>query len=350
MADPSLLKERLLANEEPLFAVLDGAQFDNLPDDLMLSGLSHSPLYIDDGGQGPEFERAAPQLVPVDRQRGDDGAQLPRPDALDALMGVVGDRAAIVFWACEGRPGLLFRHLRTINMVRIPRQETMLEGDEDGLVGQMESLTDSVEPIAEVGEVETADGPASSEGDFELAIFRHADANVMAQVLPSLDGSGFARLFGPASAILFAPDADWVGSSGIMAAPRPDDLPKPPKGPLTLDEAAMKRVEAKRLGRSHRRVMAYLREVAPDEAGAMSDEELATATGTYMQEARSMGVETEAGMGRWSYMQLVSGGAMTDDADIKDYMSKADDGTTPDDRVQALMQSTANALMGTEHE
>ena len=353
MADPNLLMDRLLAAEGPLHAVLDGAQFDNLPDALLLAGLTHRPLYMDVSGQGPQFERAAPQLVALDRQRGDDGAPLPRRSALDALIGLVGERPAVVFWVCEEAGDLIFRHLRTINVARIPRQDGPPagegEGEDGGLVGRMDDLTDSVEPVGQPAPQEPS-GQEPADGDaFEPAVFRHADANVMAQVLPSLDGLGFARLFGPAAAILFAPDADWAGRSGVMAAPRPDDLPAPPPGPLTLDAAAMKRVQARRLARSRRRIMGYLREAAPDETADMSEEELAVAAGDHMKQARSFGIETEAGMGRWSYLQLVSGGAMADDEDIRAYMGGADDGTTPDQRVQALMRSTARELAGGGH-
>ena len=63
----------------------------------------------------------------------------------------------------------LFRHLRQWNMVLIPRTT----------------------PPSDAGEDPT----------HELVLFRHADANVLAQTLPALDPPCAARFFGPARAV-----------------------------------------------------------------------------------------------------------------------------------------------------
>lgn len=68
-------------------------------------------------------------------------------------------------------------------------------------------------------------------------LFRHADANVMAQVEPSLGQSNRARLFGPAQTLVFMPAPAWRTEEVHVAVA---EATTPPRGQLRLtpEEAA----------------------------------------------------------------------------------------------------------------
>ena len=354
MADPSLLRDRLLAVPDPLFAVLDGARFDNLPDALLLGDFTARCLYLDRGGQGPDFDRNAPRLVWLDAPEGGDGdardmadgrlegiagdgnAPPPRAATLDALLALIGDRPAAVFWVCPEGGEALYRHLRTINMVRVPADARTGEGEdyERASAGQA---------------ADRPEGTAEPAGDdtHELVTFRHADANVMAQVLPALDGAGFARLFGPATAILFSPDAEWGSASGVMVAPRPEGLPAAPSGPMTLDAATIGRIEKARQRNLIFRAKVYLKRVRPDLVGQINEKDLTDRVAAWVAEAQSYGVRTEAAIWKWCYLQLVTGGQLAKQSDVDSYMRSDRNSSTKDKRVDRLMSMTLARLKET---
>ena len=225
LADPTMLREHLLRAKAHLYAVMDGAQFDDLPAELAARGLSFRPLYLDRGES--ERERAALQLVSLGEPSGAAGA-------IDAVLELTASRPATVFWECPAGPDAIYRHLRTINMALIPKgtdadeadgaaastAETEVivprqDGSRYGLSAAPNAGAASVFPPASA-EPEESGSEAAGE-THEFVLFRHGDANVMAQVLPALNGAQFARLLGPATAISFAPDPKWVAEAGFLA-------------------------------------------------------------------------------------------------------------------------------------
>ncbi len=213
MADMDLLSRRLLEIEGPLYAVLDGAQFDDLPASLLDGDFEHRPLYHSDTIGDADRSRTAPQLIWLDRDRTRESAvERADPAILKRLLRLVGTRPAVVFWHFHLGGDALFRHLRTLNMVRLPNE--------------------ALSPDEQKWSSETT----------VACIFRHADANVMAQVLSGLDPVEMARLFGPADSILFAPDGYWSKSGRAIEAKRPANLPKAPTGMLELSIETMARI------------------------------------------------------------------------------------------------------------
>jgi hypothetical protein len=197
-AQPTSLREALLLLAPPVFAVLDGAQFDDLPRQLLLGGFVSRPLYLDRGDNNPGQVITAPHMVWLDERL--EKATGRAPDAvIPALLDLVGDRPAAVFWQCPEGAEALYRHLRGINMVMIPA-EVLPEGD-----------------------------PAT-EADDAPALFRHADANVMAQIEPCLTAPGMARILGPAEAILFLADPIWSPRGCVGQIRRNTDLRDPAPG------------------------------------------------------------------------------------------------------------------------
>ena len=116
------LRSYLLKASGSLFVVLDGAQFADLPAQLLERGLSHRSLYRARGGaEHADYNRTAPQLVGLDQQATPGG----RGTALDAALELLGDRPAAAFWACRAGEDALYRHLRGINMVLYPKEKTL---------------------------------------------------------------------------------------------------------------------------------------------------------------------------------------------------------------------------------
>ncbi|MEO0945435.1 MAG: DUF4123 domain-containing protein [Pseudomonadota bacterium] len=196
----------------PVFAVLDGAQFDDLPTALILGDFLSSSLYLDRGDNDPEQVMTAPHMVWLDETP--DNPKGRHPEAvIDALNDLVAGKPAVVFWQCAGGADVLFKHLRGINMVMLPKT-ALSEAERDF-----------------VTEDETA------------ALFRHADANVLAQVMLSLNQQEAARLFGPTQAVLFQPEEHWRdGAAYARFAPDPG-WPATPSGMLRFSPRSVDRLE-----------------------------------------------------------------------------------------------------------
>ncbi len=211
MVDLKALRTEIEALEHPVFAVLDGAQFDNLPDALFDSDFVHKPLYLDRGGQGQDFELTAPQLVWLDRDanKAPQHEDAPAPDILNTLFDLIDDKPAAVFWECPTGSQALYRHLRGINMVMIPR---------------------SALPKEEQPHVEEEHVPM---------LFRHADANVMAQVFRNISYQLARRLFGPAKLIAFAPEEYWWdGGTAVLAVEAREEMTSNATVSLTSSDIA----------------------------------------------------------------------------------------------------------------
>jgi hypothetical protein len=79
----------------------------------------------------------------------------------------------------------------------------------------------------------------------------------------------------------------------------------------------------------------------------MSDAQLASATARWVDEARGHGVQSEAALGRWSYLQLITTGEIGKKNEVVDYLRAPNTERTTDQRVQDLMHMAAfNAAGG----
>lgn len=294
-----------------VFAVFDGAILDNPAYQFGKRQLFARPLF---GGNAPQdFVNSGPWLIDLYHAPPRDSDKPTSPEPCDpaiqvrSLIKLAADKPALVFWI--GGPDLtadhLYRHLRSLNKVLIPK--------EDG------------EPAEQ-----------------EAVIFRHADGNVLASVLPVLDERQFARLFGPALALTFhAPDFPDEDGSPIRRALLPRPAACPPPGMLALTPEQMRGVKAARMSRSQRRIVKYLRKVAPKQTRSMADWDLEDQTAHWMNEARSLGVRSEAGTGRWCYLQVITAGEIGRQKSVTDFVTRKNPGNTPgastDERVEVLM-------------
>ena len=309
MARPGALRSHLLSLRGPVGAVLDGAQFDNLPGELLRADVTGRPLYLDRGPGGRDRIVTAPHLIDLDSTVGG------REAALDAVLHLLDDRPAAVFWCCGEGPEALFRHLRGINMVYVPG-------------AQGDSATDA--------------STKGTEGARDFVTFRHADANVLAQVLPSLDEAAFARLLGPADEIAFAPDPDWAEGQETLRAVRLEDLPAPRPGPLLLDRATLERIDGRRLDRAEARTADYLRRVLPEPLSEVSGEEMREHVRHSRRSAAELGIQGEAGHKRWAYLMAVTGGRVEHEPQARAFVARGS--ASPDVQVRRLIDEAASAL------
>lgn len=335
------------------YAVVDGAQFDDLPALLASAELNHRSLYL--GAPDEGLMRASPFLVdpylppPTDaaafepdveainealRKQGHD------PDALDTdglaasaeltaaqfadwihereactvgpraymerLLGIVGDRPAIVLWSGDTDAGLLFKHLRSINRAILPPDPD--EWTEDG----------------------------KDVGDGESYLFRHYDGRVLAEVLPVLDAGQFARVFGPARRLTFTASSheDRAGNPVRMAEAPADLIVTPTPGPLRLSEEQIEAIEERRLRAMHRRIMEPILARKPYTDSPFTDEELSKMGWRAMRIADEWGVEGEEAFEAFVLMEIISRGAATNDPVMQQTMRTSGDRYgTPDERI-----------------
>lgn len=337
MTDIEQLKHTLSQADKPLFAVLDGAQFGDLPAALLDGGFFHQSLYLDRGDGNRERLATAPHLVWLDRERqgrpdmqGENGS-LPVPELVDRLLNMVGKTSAAVFWQCEAGGDILYRHLRTINMILVP-DETETDYGKSYEASPLASAEDA------------GNSMRGTNKGYVPVLFRHADANVMAQVLPSLSHAQRARLFGPADAIAFLPDASWSETSGMMEARREEDLQEPGRGMLKLEKENIDAIGISRDRATARNIAAYLRDVSAERGTDMQEDKLQTFAMRSLKESRGFGVETEAGHCRWAYMSLVTSGQLGRNPSVREVMQADAPGYTADMRVTMLMRQTIASL------
>lgn len=218
--ETSKLSEALVATKVPAFAVLDGAKFTDLPNALIRARLVSRPLYSDRGGQIRDFDQTSPQMVYLDRTRDSearagDGPCDPR--ILQDVFDLIEDCSAAVFWSCRQGGDALFRHLRKINRIQVE-------------AGHLPSIGNL---------------PIDKHKD-DILLFRHADANVMAQILPVLPPELLMRLLGPADAIRFVPDIVWSLEDSYVFSSTPSISAAPIAGMLRFDGAVMEAIESRR--------------------------------------------------------------------------------------------------------
>jgi hypothetical protein len=219
-AEMSKLCEMLAAANSPAFAIVDGAKYDDLPNALIRARFVSRPLYSDRGGQVKDFDHTSPQFVYLDRTRDTDASAKDEPcneQIVRSLFDLIEDCSAAVFWSCRQGGETLFRHLRKINRVQIE-------------AGHLPSS----------GELPTANFKD------DILLFRHADANVMAQVLPALTPELLKRLIGPAEAISFVPDIVWTLEDEYVFQSPQSISGMQTAGMIRFDSAVMKRIEARR--------------------------------------------------------------------------------------------------------
>ncbi|MCX8279178.1 hypothetical protein OSJ77_03160 [Phyllobacterium sp. 0TCS1.6C] len=313
----------LAANPEMrVYAGLEGALFDDLPSRLAAATIAHRSLYRgDDYGLkvgGPwlaDLYYLHPNDDDLYEPFGEDSVRMKddvirRPAdpnvQLASLMQIVTDSRAAVFWVGDAdlTDVALYRHLRTINQILIPRSKFE----------------------------ETAP---------ERVTFRHADANVMAQVTAAIRTDQCARLLGPARSILFTPHEEWGG--GLKRVDRPRDATAS-VGPLALDTRNVADIEQSRFNWLTARTVEYLRKYGKERASAISEKQLETMVRVWLKSALGYRVTREPQLRKWCYMQLFTQGNLETVPGLHDFMMAQKSSPDPNERVDILMRETTKQL------
>ena len=272
----------------PRFAVIDGGHWDDLPAELRKGGLQGRSLFL---GAGHDIEVAGPHLVDLDGS----------PDAARAVLDLVGDRPAAVFWGGAPGQGALWHHLRTLNQAEIPSWAA--EGRPAPLPGEPDRAV--------------------------TVMFRHWDPGVLGALMPVLDADQFARVLGPAAELLFhAPEHGGVRR--VVA----DSAGQAPRGWLRLRGDQVVSLSERRVDASDRRVAGFLREAAPEETAGRSDTDLIGDVAGLRQSSLAMGIRTERSQAWWAYLMLSTQGQVGRSPRLRTYLASGPG--TPDAKVDGI--------------
>ncbi|WP_051622445.1 DUF4123 domain-containing protein [Acidocella facilis] len=276
----------------PVFAVLDGAKYDDLPALLRQIDIEARALFLEYRGNAG-IVRAGPHLALLNERR------------LRNLLRIEGIEDAAVFWRVEApdEPAL-YRHLRTLNLVEIPA------------------------PPPAQGAAPDPFAPAQ-----RTVMFRHWDPGVLAMILPVLTPAQRARLFGPAAALAVA------APEGALQAKRRADWPEPARGRLVLDDGQMQALSGAMTARSHRAIASCLRDAAPEHTRGMDEAGLLGFIARSEAQGRALGLNTERGLGRFSYLMLLTKGQFSGTAEVRAALAQGPGG--PDEAIKSMMQAMA---------
>jgi hypothetical protein len=262
------LRTSVMAFAVGRYAVMDGHYDPDLGGRLRAIGISGSPLYR--ANESAVDIWAGPILI-----------DLTNAAHATLFFDTIQASCGAVFWHWPESGAALHRHLRTLNMARIPAEpDQQPQGDS-----------------------------ASAE---DIVLFRHYDPDALAPVLPVLTPPQQARILGDARGITFA--AEDYG--GVVSVPRPDLLPRTSAGPLRLDAAQMARVDDLRRAASHRRIARFLFGELPNVG--MDQSVILARVPTYDAQARALGLTTEGDIARWAYLQLISNEKLFDMPVVQD--------------------------------
>lgn len=314
---PTSLEDALLALDHksaPVFAVLDGAQFDSLPQELLMGDFISRPLYLDRGDNNPEQIITAPHMVWLDERPEKVTGRAPQ-DTIPALLTLIAGRPAAVFWQCPDGADALYRHVRGMNMVMIPKE-----------------FAPPADP-ARLGE-----GQQTPTSSHETVLFRHADANVIAQTLPAMNPAEMARFYGPATHLLFASDPDWANGHNWLQADRSDGLPTPQSGLLSLGSATMDGIKHARERRSLLRTAGFLRRTLPPDFQGLSEHQLEQIARSSRKSGKDLGICSAGGHQRWAYLMAITDGRVAEDHRVRDFIQSGND--TPDRQAKIAMLDT----------
>jgi hypothetical protein len=276
----------------PVFVVIDGVLLPDVPGLTAKADVFPRSLFVEHSDPGTVL--AGPWFAALDERH------------VNGLLRIEGIETAAVFWSGAVDEAVVFRHLRSLNLVDIPRPDDA-----------------PPDPFA---------------ADPETVLFRHWDPSVLALTLPVLQPAQRARLFGPMEAIgLFAPSL-----GGAREARRRVDWPEPDRGRIRISNAQMTGIAAAMTDRSRRRIAAFLRDAAQVETIGMDDMALIAFVADSETSGRALGLTTELGLSRWAYLMVISGGAIATIEPARAFLTSLPG--PPDERIDTMMLAMAAEL------
>ncbi|MEL6934850.1 MAG: DUF4123 domain-containing protein [Pseudomonadota bacterium] len=271
------------------YAVIDGAQVEDVDRKLASQRFVHTPLYFE--GTDEVAIANGPFLVMV-----------PDPSVAARLIALTADGPSPVFWSWAGGDKNFVQHLRRKAMMRIPPEDP-------------------------------AQRPA-----WDNVLFRHADANVLATTLEVLTPEQQASFIGRGKVISFyAPDA-----LGLVVARRPIDLPKVERETISFTPQQYEQIEQNRVIRNRRRVMNYLRRTAEYLVSSWEDEKLYQEVCEAERLGLSYGLLSEHAHWLWAWLFVWTEREIAASSDIRSAITES--GYDPDLMVDHLFDRTIEAL------
>lgn len=348
-----------------VYAVIDGASFDDLLTRLSVSGLSYrstwrdvedydvmaaAPFLIDPYVMPHMFIPALETLDPaggaIDLPPEDappEAGGTPMPADPVTQIGLVCDLIApsphaAVFWVGDRTltAERMFKQARSLNRVLTPRDHAGPDGVGVLAFGADTDADDSAAGVQ-------GDTSADAHRTHTDVLFRHGDGNVLAEVLPVLDAGQFARLFGPAQGVTFiAPDhPSQASGSALRRALRPADVPKPPAGPLRLDEAQMEALDGAKREVSRHEFVAFLREHAAQETAHLADMSLYDSVAEIQARGLDLGLESTSAHLLFVWLNVVIGPDVIDPDEFEAERRK--EGLLPDEAMEQLFDGFIEA-------
>ena len=285
-----------------LFAVVDAAQVDFLQDELSLARLKFEPLYLDEI-DAPSIA-SGPHLVTI---RNDHD--------IAVVRSIIGEASACVWWVWsdeQSAPESIYRHLRGLNMVEIPRDR------DDQSVGN------------------------ARDPGFETVLFRHADPNVVISILPILYEEQVVRFFGDAVAVI----VESTDYGAIRTFDAPKQTSARARGMLRLGERQYATFVNSDEYLATFKVIEGLEDSFPEYTSNFSEEDLFRLVRTSEESAASIGLVSEEAYFHWACLCLLTNGEMANVPDLKSSISEAD--AFPDEVIEQTLLEMRRLLETTE--
>lgn len=273
-----------------LYAVVDGGFYDDLPWLLRTEHLFFRPLYLE--AADPDGLASGPCLV-----------NLEDPRHLTPLLDLLGDTPSAAFWSWPKNEDSLYRHLRMLNVVEIPRA---LNGGPD-------------------------------RRPWESVLFRHADPNVLAILLPLLHATQINRFMGAASVVLF----HAAERGGLHEVPSIDSNSLPQRGPLRIEEQQWALLEKAVMEPVKSRLMAFLCEHLPKGAN-LTIAQIKNWVERSLVTGREIGLRNESSFARWAFLIAITDGKIADAHEVRALFRRP--GGDPDTDVRKLMRESSGTL------
>jgi hypothetical protein len=118
----------------------------------------------------------------------------------------------------------------------------------------------------------------------------------------------------------------------------------PPTGPLKLEKTTIDEIESNRKRQVNYNVVSYLRQTLPPELREMDDKHLSKNVDEAMLSASKYGVNQQDALCRWSYIHVITNGAIGRDKKIGEFMTSNNTGSTPDEKVREIMTAMIYGL------
>jgi len=178
-----------------------------------------------------------------------------------------------------------------------------------------------------------------SETVTETVLFRHADANVMAQVMPLLNAQELSRLLGLAELILARPSNEW--SHGLLYAARNPNMPESHNGFLRLSPQTYQQINLNRQQGIINKIEIFLNKIAPEPKPA--PQELKRIAKESFVEAYRHGIRTQPGFYSWAYFYYEFGGSFGNEPEMKEYLASGK-GKSKDELLKIAQYRTVARL------